>query len=188
MKTRLNSRAQAGFTLIELLVVIAIIAVLIALLIPDDADTNRAATRMARNPSLAQLAGQILQFNRDSVNNGQAFILSVADQATTANAAGVPDGQVEVDLSSLQYFCDADTRLMALQNQVNTLLQSEGGPAGTPSVADRVSDRFGDDDGQADQRRLLTDTKNALDAELPAVQRVAKLVRSQSGGCSTTPQ
>lgn len=188
MRARLQFRSQAGFTLIELLVVIAIIAVLIALLLPDDADTNRAATRMARNPNLAPLAGQILQFNRDSVSNGQAFVLSVADQATAANAAGVPDGQVEVDLSSLQYFCDADTRLMGLQNQVNTLLQSEGGPAGTLSAADRFSDRFGDDDGQADQRRLLTDTKNALDAELSAVQRVAKLVRSQSGVCSTALQ
>jgi prepilin-type N-terminal cleavage/methylation domain-containing protein len=186
-KNSLNRRHQAGFTLIELLVVISIIGILVGLLLPAVQETNKAAARMARNPHLAPLAGQILQFSGDSRTNAQTFILSVADQATALNAAGAPE--MDLDLSSLQYFCDADTRLAALQSQVNALLQSVGGPVGAPSAASNsVADRVDDRDDSSDERRLLTDAQNALNSELPAVQRMANLIRSQSGVCPTAPQ
>lgn len=188
MKTRLNLRARSGFTLIELLVVISIIGILVGLLIPAQPTVVRAATQMSKDPHLAALAGQILQFHSDLQTNARAFLLSAADQATaaeTAAATGAPE--VDVDLSSLQFFCTADTTLIGLQNQVNALLPPAGAPAGTPSAA--PYGRLGDDDGRADDGRALQDVKAALDAELPAVQRLAKLLRNSGGGvCPSAPQ
>jgi prepilin-type N-terminal cleavage/methylation domain-containing protein len=166
MKTRLQSRAPAGFvvlaTLIELLVVIAIIGILIGLQ-PAMVNVQWVATRMAAYPSLAPLATQILQFNQASASNAQAFTLSIATDAQLANGSTF----AEVNVDSLKFFCNADTKLTGLQNQVNALLAT-----GVLS---------------SEERTRLTDTQKALDGELPAVQKLGQLLRSKvSSLCPST--
>ncbi|SRR5258708_39422388 len=169
MKTRIEFRAQAGFvvlaTLVELLVVIAIICVLICEIQPAAEKVQKAATRMADYRSLAALATQILQFNQASASNAHAFSLSLATDAESTRESGT--ATAEVNLESLRFFCDADTKLTDLQKQVNGLLATT--------------------DGSSEEHTLLTETKNALDGELPAMQKLGHLLHSKAGSlCPAT--
>jgi hypothetical protein len=169
MKTRLQFRPQGGFvvlaTLVELLVVIAIIGVLIDKVEPDAEKVQKAAARMADYRDLAPLAAQILQFSQAAASNTHAFTLSLATDAEATRDSGAATAEVNVD--SLKFFCDADTKLTDLQNQVNGLLAAE--------------------DDSSEEHELLEKTKDALDAELPAMQKLGHLLRSKAGSlCPAT--
>ena len=173
MKTHSEFRAQAGFvvlgtafaTLVELLVVIAIIGVLINKVEPDAEKVQKAATRMADFRSLAPLATQILQFSQALASNAHAFTLSLATDAEATRDSGT--GSADVTVDSLRFFCDADTKITDLQKQVNGLLATTG--------------------DSSEEHTLLTETKEALDGELPAMQKLGHLLHTKAGSlCPAT--
>jgi hypothetical protein len=143
--------------LVELPVALIVAALLVGVLLPAVQRLRDAAIDMERNRSLAPIGAEIRAMCDGSVRSAEAFLFALGGLA--ADPAQVPllaDGSVRADDLSAHY-CSAASTYEALASELGEALET----GQLPAV----------------QRRLLRRTSRALDAALPAVQRVRDVLQ-----------
>ena len=159
MRTSTFVRRPGGFTLIELLVVIAIIAVLIALLLPAVQSAREAARAMGPHKALADIQARLNGFADGSVRLRDNLLDLVTQGATGPSPNG---GQLDFG-PACQTFASQDLDLDGLRADIALMLEGK-----LPES----------------QRALLLQADAALQAALPAVQRLGTAL---SKSCTPTP-
>lgn len=148
---------QAGFTLIELPAALIIAVLLIAVLLPAVQRVRETAFDMQMSPSLAPIGAEIRALCDGSVRSAEAFLFALGEHA--ADPANVPlmaDGSVRADELAAHY-CSAANTYEAFASKLSDALDTRQLPAV--------------------QRRMVRRTLTALEAALPAVQRVRDVLR-----------
>ena len=106
------------------------------------------------------LSEEIIEFADGSVRPAKSFLASLGNAAKGSELGDIP-------VDSLKFFCTGDASVKTFQGRIERLLDMN-----LPAV----------------QRRLLTDTQDALEELLPYIEQLGDVLRQRGGTlCNVSP-